>query len=927
MTCRESRMSSAVTTFARDMSGLEDNQVLGLYHALMREEHARLETPEESSGYMRPQGEELSEWHQDFITRLETNYQNGTYTLRSGSHRPERRFRAGRTESGDVGRLYAAERIVERAQQAAEAQRNHFSEYARAVGIDEAQAAATYWTGFTQASDNARLHASRTFERAWLANPDHSSLPVDRRSLYAFEQMESRRNEFITAQQTRPAVQQRDSVHSSFIATVGYDPTNGRMEMTFRRNPERIYAYRMSQEEYNNFRGSNNIGSYFSTNIRSNTNYQYDTQEESDNAGVHRRCGTCGQWAGDVHHCPVTGSEEDLNWDMYQAIQNARATSHNPPPPSSSTPSLSHTFEGPSDTPYTPTDVSTAEAVPNVDMPLTPAPSNNPEPEAIPEPPIVRNPAVRLRLEGTRRYFLSDSNSPFNDYVRIPGLNRAMQTARQERINGIDIGVQGGIRAAENENVPATYGRVSGYANVQYLGRGRGYRVTAVTDGGPSGTDKLKCTCPQYRLTYDCIHVRNTVAHINNLMNPNNTVNIPNANTAVTNNLRAEGLSADEAVERVISGYTPTTLNLSEDTEKFQELYEEARSLRRQRKDAISEGVDFKDLPHPVPYNKEEGALGGLFTRESDQGFGIELEYSFPDDMSYQEVRDASNKIGQELYDLGLTESASQRHYGYTHGKAASKQHARGWSYESDPSTGDDRGEPVQGGGEIISPIMYDEAETWTNIEKVCDIVRRNGGKASFASGAHVNVGTAAFDHKVERHNRLLALYGENEDLLYRLSSNPDASQHRPYAYCLPNNLPSTPYSELGGVRNGNYHGVAVSLNNSSGRNNDRAEFRMFDSSLEPSVLQAQILVAGALTNRALREEGNPRPNRRREPVGTHLTENPRRTALVGEAWNQSTAPVREFIDKYIPGGVGQEKRVQQIIGLFASTKWQTNSR
>jgi hypothetical protein len=356
------------------------------------------------------------------------------------------------------------------------------------------------------------------------------------------------------------------------------------------------------------------------------------------------------------------------------------------------------------------------------------------------------------------------------------------------------------------------------------------------------------------------------------------------------------------------------------DNEKFQSVYEEFRAKREAYRTAVANG---ETAEYPVPYIREN-AFGGLATRESGRGFGIEMEYAFPEDMDYHDVRAANAAIGRELYALGLTRETSQGGYGASHGWVRD-HHDRGWSFESDFSTG---GSDGQQGGEIVSPIMYDEPETWTNIEKIAEVLNRHGAFASKGSGAHVHVSSGDYDHRPENHNRLLNAFAQNEDLLYRLSANPERGRHRGTGYCSPNRMPAAPYANVNTARSAQTgHHIGLNLQSVNGRSSDHVEFRTFDATLNPAIIQAQVGLAVYMTEGATRPDtASTIPNENHTPIGSRLNANPSRGTLTGSSWQESTLSVRRFIDKFVPGAGGDESenpRARQIIALFAATKWQ----
>lgn len=829
MVCRDRKISSAIITFARDMSGLDDSQVRALHHSLMREEQAR---PVAS----RPHGETLEHEHKRLVNKLEKDYESGELTLTPGSHNPAARFRVARSEPPEARRLYAAERIVERAKRAAAAHSQFLHQYAQDLGVSVTHAEAEFSSAFDTATEDPLTQPSPAFVKAWENNPDHTDLPVDRRSVYAYEQMEISRANIKMRSETRRSVT-RTPITSDLIQEIGYDPVNGHVEMVTEEHPDRVYAYRMSAIEYQNFIAAESHKEYYWTHIRGNKAYQYGTQAEAIEGSIHRRCMTCQQFVGTGHLCPVVGSEDSLNRDYRIAVRKARqlAAGHDPT-----------------------------------------------------EDPVT----TTLQLRGTTRYPLP------NGSVRVPGITRIQQETRREGI--VDVEVVANISSAT----------VSGHVTVEYNGRGNGYTVTPVTDTPNSNARSLQCTCRDYRKNYRCAHITETVTTITNLTNPVPARPVPFA---------GPDLPAPPPK------WEPLDMPLTEDPDMFQIMHDEATMDIEEYRTAIKNGIPAAELAHPVPFITEKGALGGMCTRESGQGIAPEIEYSFPEHWTEEQVRAANRAIGEELHAAGLTETPEQQPHGHAQTLPPRYEHARGWCFEHDPSTGGTAPGVPRNGGEIVPPIMYDEPETWENLETVCTIIKKHGGIASPKSSTHVHVGVSHYGTSVAAYNRLLDAFAENEDILYRLHANPDTGKHRIHKHpmhCSPNPRPSSPYTTFGEARADNsWKDFAVNLEPVTGKRDGHVEFRIGDSSLQPGVIQTQMLIAAALVNGAAREAEQQSPTGIRTPLGTHAQEH-----TTDRDSDQDTLVFRSFVDRYIPGGGpdGGQERVQQLVTLYAMTTWQT---
>ena len=117
-----------------------------------------------------------------------------------------------------------------------------------------------------------------------------------------------------------------------------------------------------------------------------------------------------------------------------------------------------------------------------------------------------------------------------------------------------------------------------------------------------------------------------------------------------------------------------------------------------------------------------------------------------------------------------------------------------------------------------------------------------------------------------------------------------------------------------------NSHGVGLNFQSVHGRQTDHVEFRMWDSSLDPGVIQAQVKLSLGMAHAAFRSMGERWGTR--EPVGTHRQRNappPRGRRLRGAAWRADTASFRRLVDRVF----SRDEDKAQATALFAVTRWQ----
>jgi hypothetical protein len=809
------------------------------------------------------------EWNA-FIDSTIAKMNGGVLNVAKGTHNPIHRLEAARSKQPDAKRFYAATRLMQRAERAMATHMRYLESYAESFGSTVSDAEMEFELILADATMDPLLCASPGFIRMWESDPEHDGLLVDRKSRYAYEQMEINRSARDVECETRPAVTLSPVDHSS-ISHMGYDPINGRLEVILGAYPERIYAYRMSPSEYGDFNTSKGtLDSRFTKMVRNNPDAQYADGIDAEEASMHRRCAPCGQFRGIEHTCPAVGSVESINRDTRIAIKAS--------------------IEG---NDFAPTDPD------------------------------------KMRRGRTTQYLSEYSGGSIA--MRIPGISRI--TAEARRMDTVRFPVDAIFRAnlalnAKDAGSPNSVATVSGLATMIYAGRGRGYTVLPVLEPGDSGTDHLRCDCLTYQARRVCDHLSIATNRIASMASGFHSA-IPATQKAVETTREKLTQLFGESINltnKAIGNWHGMTTSFEENPTVFNEIYAKSLVKIQEYKTGKMMGENDSTNNFPIPYLRKN-AFGGLAKRGSRRGFGTEIEFSFPLDMGILQRTQAIQAIGLALQEAGLLSSPEQKAQGEvrTH---YSDTHQNGWAFEKDDTTNyASKKEGAHAGGEIISPIMFDEEETWTNLEKVCNILKSHGAIASRGAGSHVHVGTGDYDHRVENHNRLLQSYSENEDLIYRISSNPDRGAHRSETYCHPNTMPSSPYASVDKVTSWQRdHHDALNLESVRGQASDHVEFRTFDSTLNPNIIQAQIGLSVYMAEGAIRPGGSTSPNENRSKLGSHSAKYGREEVLTEEEQNESTRIMRRFIDRFVPGSSEADRenpRVEQLITLFAMTRWQ----
>lgn len=305
---------------------------------------------------------------------------------------------------------------------------------------------------------------------------------------------------------------------------------------------------------------------------------------------------------------------------------------------------------------------------------------------------------------------------------------------------------------------------------------------------------------------------------------------------------------------------------LSENGEAFQRMYEMAER---------GEGVDYE-------YND---VLGG-----ASNTFGVEIEF----------VGGDAQRIAHALHAAGLIPAPVRTGY-------HSPRTPNMWAFERDFSVSGSAS-----GGEVISPVLRDTPEAWRQIERVCEIIRRHGGRVDRRCGAHVHIGHTPLDSDTHRWYRMHRLLGGFEALLYRLAAGgTSGGRHRGTAFARPGAA-----ILLSGRRPSTAQDVRQTLNRSGGRfgavnvRTHTIEFRHFNGSLDPRQIQTNIRIANAVVMAAL----GLRPT---HPRSRFLPE--RGVPLGSVRDDPSHIHVRRFVDALF----ARPRDQLAVLWLYATSRWQ----
>lgn len=214
-------------------------------------------------------------------------------------------------------------------------------------------------------------------------------------------------------------------------------------------------------------------------------------------------------------------------------------------------------------------------------------------------------------------------------------------------------------------------------------------------------------------------------------------------------------------------------------------------------------------------------------------------------------------------------------------------------------------------GGEVVSPILSNTPEAWQRLQQVCGIITHHGGTASANTGSHITVSAPEQAGRAVRLTRFLRLMHHHQRDLHVMAA---AGQGRGQGYSAA--MPAPPdqgYTRIGDARQllGRYSfaniGHIATSRNDSAANSSRVEFRLWDGSLEPGRIQAQVKMSTAMLDYTARNRDLTFAADERTPAGTL---NPDRAEFV-----EDTRQIRGLIDQLFRRDVDK----QQAAALWAA--------
>ena len=860
MSCRSTPSGSAFTSYARIVNGnqLSDPACLSLFHELRRRYEGQ------------PEDQRRTYTREDYVALLER--QRGRVRRAPGLTDARRTSLLARLDEAERGEmpdqrtLYALHNITPQVRERATTLNSFLASTADRMGISVEAARTRFQELEAQAPRQRGAQDEAEYTDIRMGVAERAGLGREPGLVYAAGRLSEEADavEITRARQAPQRIERQpfplsnntSGVDGLSIRSAGYDPRNGRLEVeTVTSDGTTRVMAYHGVPETVGTAIANGNGSLWGSQVRGNADYAYANEHAAAIDGAAPRCASCGQFANTAHTCPIQAEPTRMNQWSTSSRWSRQAV-------------------------------------------------------------LVRR-YVREYDYNTRTY--TQEEREVEDRILLPAI-REFRTAVNNgpiRLSGVQSGgyeITPSVDASGQQTFRNAYRNTQGDITI--------YRDQQNNNALTVDMSRMHCTCATYRSHGTCPHVNAIETAIRQRIEPDPT---SRARTARTPEEREAILREAQARAEQVADRTDWTRHADEAAEAranwrrdAEVLYSEDPAAFRADVEAAKARAAAKNGEPDIPY-MTENALDGMARRGDGQAFGMEIEFEFPRSMSWSEMNAARQRIGQQLYDAGLTYDSRQLGYGASKRRGFRDSHTDengvgNWSFENDGSVN---------GGELVTPGMYDEPETWQKLAKAVEIIKANGGVASTHAGAHVHVGTSGYSGNPAAYTELARLMTQHEDVMFRLASNPERGTHRRNSYA--KGLPAVPaegFSDISSAHRwqpGRYS--SINFAGVRGDQTDHPEFRLFDSTLDPGAMQAQIKVAVAMTQAANRQAGSGGTARRRETWGSHAeraSARGSRRRLTDEEFDADSATTRSLLDTLFR----RREDKAQLAAVFAHTKW-----
>lgn len=367
---------------------------------------------------------------------------------------------------------------------------------------------------------------------------------------------------------------------------------------------------------------------------------------------------------------------------------------------------------------------------------------------------------------------------------------------------------------------------------------------------------RLACDCDGYAAGQGCPHTRAVATALRNQLAQQLTTSRAHAAAAT-----AAAITSTPTGGATTQPVTDTLLTEAPNQSTFSYAADSGRFA-----DDVRVALGRPD-GQQVPWIDGSDQTPVMYGYGSDREFGVELEFDLTPDAHQgqlpidQRVNHAYRgghygsalavgRVARALHEAEFTRGDRQAGY-HTGARSGYQRSLRGgWTYESDCSVA---------GGELVSPILSNTPETWRRLNEACTIITQYGGIPSSGTGSHVTVSAPEQAGRAVRLSRFLSLMHHHQQDLHLMAA---AGHQRGTGYAQP--LPTPPdqgYTSITHARSlGRYRfaniGHVTTSRHDPGAASSRVEFRLWDGSLEPGRIQAQIKMSTAMLDYTARNRG-----------------------------------------------------------------------
>lgn len=592
---------------------------------------------------------------------------------------------------------------------------------------------------------------------------------------------------------------------------VGQDVYDGLLQLGQVPKPEAIEASARWQYHY----------MWTPDRVHGRATYQYRTRTEADTAGQRVRCSVCGQFAGPEHFCPGSSHRVDQE-PKPRPVDEGQAETVEVQPPDGGTPMLARTFP--------------IEQIADVV-------------HAAPEGALV---PVRALVPADEQ-MAADEAPPLSDVTRAMVAGNLVLALDDEGRVGVgrsqlrcscgahsDHGdcrhvreFAGGFRAAVEEQLVAD--------DQDLVARlARPYRESPVP-GAPEDLSSFSYQQDPDRFAADVLATLDSPG----------TERVPfMVGDEQHSACYGYGSSRRFGVELewTVGSFVPEWGGLSSDEELPGATWDETEE----------EAYDEYDEVVIKPDGSEQSVSRFGWHTE----FRPVLTYDGDNDPDLGDV--ARSRVVAWMNRDGLTSDSEIGQHGETGSYGYSEEPWGGWTLEADPTVD---------GAEVISPVLSDTPDGWRSLQATCRHISEAGGDGGAAAGSHVTVSATDYVDAPNRVNRLI------DTLRYcraELDAMADSGSGRQMS-----NQYATPFAASPPVgwlnveeiqQAGRYHTVNLdhipSTRDAVDADSSRIEFRLWDASLDPGTVQAQIKVSAALLDFVAAGGGAPAGWRKAEESG-----------------------------------------------------------